>query len=73
MFTKVSNASKYGFITLVKALQKSGYTLIDCQQQTQHLESLGAFAMDRKDFLQRIKENDAACQLWDHAKMSNHD
>lgn len=73
MFTKVTDASKYGFITLVRALQKTGYTLIDCQQQTKHLESLGAFAMDRKTFLQRLKENDAACQLWDHAKMTNND
>ncbi len=73
MFTKVSNASKYGFISLVKALHKNGCNLIDCQQQTQHLESLGAIAMDRQSFLQRLKENDPYYPLWDTAKMTKYD
>ena len=42
MFAREPNASKAGFITLVRALQQSGFWLIDCQQQTAHLESLGA-------------------------------
>ena len=48
MFTKVSNASKAGFITFV---QNSDYKLIDCQVYTRHLESLGARSMPRKDFM----------------------
>ncbi len=51
MFTEVSNASKYGFITLVGRLQAWGFTLIDCQVHTGHLESLGAEAVPRSRFL----------------------
>jgi len=57
MFAKVSNASKYGFITLVQNLRKKGFVLIDCQQQTQHLGSLGARPISRKSFLQYLEEN----------------
>ncbi|MFD1062919.1 leucyl/phenylalanyl-tRNA--protein transferase [Winogradskyella litorisediminis] len=49
MFTKVSNASKYGFIEFVK---HSNYKLIDCQLHTNHLESLGGKHISRKAFLQ---------------------
>lgn len=57
MFAKVSNASKYGFITLVQNLREKGFVLIDCQQQTQHLGSLGARPISRKSFLQYLEEN----------------
>ncbi len=48
MFTKVSNASKIGFISLI---QQSNYKLIDCQIHTSHLESLGAESISRDAFL----------------------
>lgn len=51
MFSKVPNASKYGFIQLCKFLEKKGILLIDCQVHTQHLESLGAEWMSRNEFL----------------------
>jgi len=51
MFTKVSNASKYGFISLVQKLQNEGVRLIDCQVYTQHLESLGGEEILREEFL----------------------
>lgn len=57
MFAKVSNASKFGFITLVQNLREKGFVLIDCQQQTQHLGSLGARPISRKSFLQYLEEN----------------
>lgn len=50
MFTRISNASKYGFIKLVEKLQKEGVRLIDCQVHTRHLESLGAEEIPRKEF-----------------------
>ena len=52
MFTKVSNASKAGFITFI---QNSNYKLIDCQVYTNHLESLGAEDIPRDEFLKYIK------------------
>jgi leucyl/phenylalanyl-tRNA--protein transferase len=51
MFTKVSNASKFGFISFV---QQSSYKLIDCQLYTTHLESLGAKHMARTEFLRYL-------------------
>lgn len=51
MFSKVSNASKAGFITWVRHLQQKNYKLIDCQVYTPHLESLGAELIPRKQFL----------------------
>lgn len=58
MFARVSNASKFGFISLVRRLQKRGYVLIDCQQETRHLASLGAESIPRSTFLQYLAEND---------------
>ncbi|WP_417876510.1 leucyl/phenylalanyl-tRNA--protein transferase [Winogradskyella sediminis] len=55
MFTKVSNASKVGFITFV---QNTNYTLIDCQLHTNHLESLGAKNISRSAFLNYFKPDD---------------
>ncbi len=57
MFTRVSNASKYGFISLVRLLKANGYVLVDCQQETKHLVSMGARNISRKQFLQLVKEN----------------
>ena len=58
MFAEVSNASKFGFISLVRCLKEEGFSLIDCQQQTQHLASLGAEAIDRDLFLNLLKKNE---------------
>ncbi len=54
MFSKVSNASKVAFITLVQNLQIRKYKLIDCQVHNDHLESLGAREIDRADFMEII-------------------
>ena len=57
MFTKVSNASKYGFISLVNILKEKNFQLIDCQQETQHLTSLGGKMMPRTTFMTHVKKN----------------
>lgn len=54
MFSKASNASKYGFIQFVHQLQKEGVKLIDCQVYTHHLESLGAEEISREEFLKYL-------------------
>jgi len=51
MFHRRSDASKVGFVRLVRRLQACGFALIDCQVPTEHLASLGAVAVSRKDFL----------------------
>jgi leucyl/phenylalanyl-tRNA--protein transferase len=55
MFTGVSNASKVAFVTLVKRLEALDFELIDCQVHTQHLISLGAREIPRKEFIRRIQ------------------
>ena len=55
MFSKVSNASKAAFITLVQILKTKEYKIIDCQMHTSHLESLGAREIDRAEFLEKLK------------------
>jgi leucyl/phenylalanyl-tRNA--protein transferase len=57
MFAEVPNASKAGFIMLVRALERAGFRLIDCQQHTPHLESLGARGISRRDFWGLLLEN----------------
>jgi leucyl/phenylalanyl-tRNA---protein transferase len=59
MFAEVSNASKVGFITLVQKLTALGYWMIDCQQQTQHLTSMGATPIKRSLFLKILKKNES--------------
>lgn len=57
MFAKASNASKAGFITLVNALKEQGFWLIDCQQETDHLRSLGGVNIPRQYFLELMEKN----------------
>lgn len=55
MFNLESNASKVGFITLSRKLEKQNYHLIDCQMHTNHLASLGAAEIPRDEFLEYLK------------------
>ena len=56
MFSKVSNASRYAFITYVQQLKKEGIRLIDCQVYTEYLESMGARMIPGKTFTSLLKE-----------------
>lgn len=58
MFSFKSNASKFGFIKLVSRLSAKAYNLIDCQQETAHLETLGARPIPRTSFLEILKQNE---------------
>ena len=55
MFSKVSNASKVAFSSLVNKLKDDNYKLLDCQVHNDHLESLGAREITRDDFMAIIK------------------
>jgi leucyl/phenylalanyl-tRNA---protein transferase len=65
MFTHISNASKYGFISLVQELKKRNFQLIDCQQETVHLTSLGGKMISRKEFMRYVKANSGERLLLD--------
>ena len=54
MFHLRPNASKFGFITLVKDLQANGFRLLDCQQATDHLRSLGGREIPREEFVEHV-------------------
>jgi len=56
MFSGVSNASKYAFISFVEQLKKDGIVLIDCQVYTEHLESLGAKMIMRQQFVHLLEQ-----------------
>jgi len=55
MFSKVSNASKAGFINFVLE-NKNKYEFIDCQVHSEHLESLGAEMISADQFLKTLKK-----------------
>ena len=54
MFSKVSNASKAGFIWFIEKY-KTKFQLIDCQVYTEHLESLGAREISKLEFLDYLE------------------
>ncbi|WP_312082532.1 leucyl/phenylalanyl-tRNA--protein transferase [Epilithonimonas hominis] len=55
MFSKVSNASKAGFIYFTTKYQNQ-WELIDCQIHSEHLESLGAKMIPKIDYLNILKQ-----------------
>ncbi len=56
MFATVSNASKVGFIALVELLKPLGFPFIDCQIYNDHLGSLGATYISRREFLDTLAQ-----------------
>jgi leucyl/phenylalanyl-tRNA---protein transferase len=57
MFSLVPNASKAGFIYFTQALEALNFKLVDCQQETPHLGSLGARPISRDLFMEYLMEN----------------
>ncbi len=56
MFTRVPDASKLALAALVRLLRRNGFRVIDCQQDTRHLASLGARPIPRASFLRQVAE-----------------
>jgi leucyl/phenylalanyl-tRNA--protein transferase len=57
MFSRETDASKVALVKLVARLQALGVGLVDCQQATRHLASLGAREIPRREFAQRLAES----------------
>lgn len=74
MFSHRPDASKMALAALVAACRAWGVPLIDCQQNTHHLASLGAAEEPRADFLRDVRAATAApppawrwdCLYWNH-------
>ena len=56
MFSTETNASKFAFIHFVRQLQQKGIQLIDCQVYTEHVESLGARLISRKEYIALLQQ-----------------
>ena len=56
MFSLKSNASKMAFVALCKVCRNQGIDVIDCQVHNEHLVSLGAETMPRKDFENHLRD-----------------
>jgi leucyl/phenylalanyl-tRNA--protein transferase len=54
MFTRVPDASKAAFVTMVRAFVSWEVGLIDCQMKTEHLARFGAREIARAEFLERL-------------------
>jgi len=56
MFSIKSDASKAAMVGLCQKIVQLGGNFIDCQLPTEHLKSMGAIEMERKDFLEMIEK-----------------
>jgi leucyl/phenylalanyl-tRNA---protein transferase len=55
MFHRRTDASKAAVAYLVERLRAGGFTLLDAQVQTPHLERMGALTIARADYLRRLR------------------
>lgn len=56
MFTRQTDASKLALAALVALVRRQGVALIDCQQNTRHLASLGAREIPRQAFVRAVRQ-----------------
>jgi len=57
MFSKKNNTSKIAMVSLVDFIKLHNFDMIDCQTPTNHLKSLGAKEISRKNFLDILKKS----------------
>jgi leucyl/phenylalanyl-tRNA--protein transferase len=70
MFSRVTDASKVALVKLVEIVVAKGARLIDCQQATPHLGTLGARPISRKAFSQLLQDSIQCApsgESWAHA------
>ncbi len=56
MFSTETDASKIALVYLVARLKHAGYTLLDTQFVTEHLQRFGTIEIDRDDYLKRLEQ-----------------
>ncbi len=56
MFSRSKNASKVVLVHLMKYLHQKGFELLDCQQTTDHLLSMGAEEVSRTQFQHHLHQ-----------------
>ena len=60
MFSKKTNSSKYALASLCAWAIAQDIEMIDCQQETEHLTSLGGKPIPREEFLNHLDKNCSA-------------
>jgi leucyl/phenylalanyl-tRNA--protein transferase len=73
MFARVTDASKVALAALIGILRSHGVPLIDCQQDTAHLATLGARTISRRTFarhLQELIDSNAPPAYWQHGEIA---
>lgn len=56
MVSRARDASKIALVHLVARLRAGGFTLLDCQFQTDHLRQFGVTEITKQDYLARLAE-----------------
>lgn len=56
MFFHVSNASKVALVHLVRQMRAGGFTLLDTQYSTEHLERFGVVEIPRGEYMERLDQ-----------------
>lgn len=70
MFAKRPDASKIAFVALVRQLASWNFDLVDSQVHTEHLERFGAIEIDRRSYLDALRDclqADTRCGPWEWA------
>ena len=57
MFSRLRDASKIALVNLVMRLKERGFTLLDTQYLTSHLEKFGAREIPRNEYLIQLEES----------------
>ncbi len=55
MFSRATDASKVALVALVDRLRGRGFSLLDTQWTTPHLETFGAHDIPRREYLRRLR------------------
>jgi leucyl/phenylalanyl-tRNA--protein transferase len=57
MFSRLRNGSKIALVNLVKRMKERGFTLLDTQYLTPHLEKFGAREIPRSEYMKRLENS----------------
>ncbi|EGD34350.1 leucyl/phenylalanyl-tRNA--protein transferase [Capnocytophaga sp. oral taxon 338] len=63
MFSKVSNASKVAFFTLLKWMKERKYLLLDCQIYNDHLANLGSKEIPRTEYMKILLQGNISLRI----------
>lgn len=64
MFSRMPNASQAALVALVEHLRKQGFTLLDAQMPTEHLEQFGLYPVSQGQYLGMLADALARSISW---------